>query len=34
MGAFTLGVEIANEKQKFELDIATLSDLPTWFRRR
>lgn len=33
-GAFTIGVEIIDEKLKLELDLATLPELPIWFRRR
>ena len=33
-GAFTIGIEIKKENRKFEIDLATLSQLPLWFRRQ
>ena len=33
-GAFTIGVEVIDEKLKLELDLATQPELPMWFRRR
>ena len=33
-GAFTIGIEIRNENLKYEIDLATLTHLPLWFRRQ
>jgi len=34
VGAFTAGIEIVNEKRRFEIDLAMLPNLPLWFRRQ
>jgi hypothetical protein len=33
-GAFTIGIEIQDENLKYEIDLATLTHLPLWFRRQ
>ncbi|WP_316235372.1 MULTISPECIES: SIR2 family protein [unclassified Bradyrhizobium] len=33
-GAFTIGIELEREHKRFEIDLATLPELPLWFRRQ